>query len=366
MIYFDHAATTPMSPAALDAYTEVAKHFYANSESLHRAGNEAGQLVQDARLQVARQLGVPADGLIFTSGGTEANQLGIEALATGSDRREILVSPLEHSSVYEILDRLARMQDFTIRELPVDESGHVTPDALTAELSDQTGLVVVQAVNAITGIVQDVTALNAVAQAQKVPLFVDAVQGVAKVPLVLTDLAGFSVSAHKFNGPKSCGFLYLSPAVPSQPRFHNVFQQNGYLPGTMDVPGIVSSETALEAAMAGRDASLKQLSALRKQLLAGLADTIMPVVPDGGFPGIIGLLLPHTQGQEAATWLGQHDICLSTVSACSIKDPRPDKTLQALGLTEDQAARYLRLSLGPTNTADEVARVLQVLNERYA
>lgn len=366
MIYFDHAATTPMSATALAAYTEVAKHFYANSESLHRAGNDAGQLVQDARLQVARQLDVPADGLIFTSGGTEANQLGIEALATGSVRREILVSPLEHSSVYEILDRLARMQGFTVRELPVDAAGHVTPEKLAANLSPQTGLVVVQAVNAITGIIQDVTALNAVAQAQGVPMFVDAVQGVAKVPLALSGLAGFSASAHKFNGPKSCGFLYLSPAVPSKPRFRNVFQQNGYLPGTMDVPGIVSAEAALEAAMATRDAGFDQLTALRQHLLTTLAATITPVVPEGGYPGIIGLLLPHTQGQEAATWLGQHDICLSTVSACSIKDPRPDKTLQALGLTEDQSARYIRLSLGPTNTAEEVDRVVQVLNEQYA
>lgn len=366
MIYFDHAATTPMSEAALEAYAEVARHFYANSESLHRAGNDAGQLVQEAQLAVAGLLNVPADGLIFTSGGTEANQLGIQALAEGSTRRELLVSPLEHSSVYEIIDRLVRLEGFTMRELPVDAKGHVTPEALSATLSADTALVVVQAVNAITGITQDVTGLNAVAQAQGVPMFVDAVQGVAKVPLALADLAGFAVSAHKFNGPKSCGFLYLSPAVMSKPRFHNVFQQNGYLPGTMDVPGIVSAETALEAAMAARDASLAQLSDLRDRLLRELADTITPVVPNAGYPGIIGLLLPHTQGQEAATWLGQHGICLSTVSACSIKDPRPDKTLQALGLSADQAARYIRLSLGPSNTQAEVDQVVAVLNERYA
>lgn len=365
MIYFDHAATTPMSPTALKAYTEVAQDYYSNPESLHEPGTAAGFLVRQARLSFARQLHVPDEGLIFTSGGTQANQLGIAALAHGTPRRELLVSPLEHSSVYEILTELVA-EGYRVKELPVDHAGKVTVAALTAAISADTAVVIVQAVNAITGIVQETQALNAVASAHQVPLFVDAVQGAGKVPLDLSAVAGFAISAHKFNGPKSCGVLYLSPLVPSKPRFSHVFQQAGYLPGTMDTPGIVSTETAFDEALTAQAAAFSHLAALKEQLLAALAPSIVPVAPWAQYPGIIGLLLPHTQGQEAATWLGQHGVCISTVSACSIKDPRPDKTLLALGLTAEQATRFVRLSLGAENTAAEVASVVKTLNSRYS
>lgn len=365
MIYFDHAATTKMSAAALAVYTEVAQNFYANGESLHQAGNEAGQLVRDAQQSIARQLGIQADGLIFTSGGTESNQLGIAALAHGSQKHEILVSPLEHSSVYELLDAMAREEGYRITTLPVDAQGHVTPAALTAAITADTALVVIQAVNAITGICQAVADLNQAAQAQGVPLFVDAVQGLTKVDLDLTELAGFSASAHKFNGPKSCGFLYLSPQVISKPRFRNVFQQNGYLPGTMDIPGIASAETAFTENVEQQAKAFAHLQALKQQVLTQLAPTITPVAPWAEYPGIIGLLLPHTQGQEAATAMGQRGLCFSTVSACSIKDPRPDNTLMALGLSTEAEGRYIRLSLGGENTAAEVDQAVALLNQNY-
>lgn len=232
--------------------------------------------------------------------------------------------------MYEIASRLASTQGFRVKELPVDHHGQVTPAGLNSAISADTALIIVQAVNGITGIVQEITALNRVAQTHQVPLFVDAVQGIAKVPLALSTVAGFSVSAHKFNGPKSCGFLSLAPTVPSKPRFNHVFQQNGYLPGTMDTAAIISAETAFDEAMTAQPRLFDHLTTLKSQLLAGLAPSITPVAPWAAYPGIIGLILPHTQGQEAATWLGQHGICLSTVSACSIKDPRPDKTLLAL------------------------------------
>ncbi|MCI1986864.1 MAG: aminotransferase class V-fold PLP-dependent enzyme [Lactobacillus sp.] len=366
MIYFDHAATTQMSAAAIEAYTTVAQHFYANGESLHRAGNEAGQLVNEARLSIARRLGIAAEGLIFTSGGTESNQLGIAALAQGSAKRELLVSPLEHSSVGEVLDALARQDGYRIKTLAVDATGHVTPAMLAAALTPDTALVVVQAVNAITGICQDLAGLNQVAQAQGVPLFVDAVQGVAKIDLPLATVAGFSASAHKFNGPKSCGFLYLSSQVLAKPRFHHVFQQNGYLPGTMDIPGIVSAETAFTAAFATQAATFAHLQTLKQRVLTTLAPSIQPVADWAEYPGIIGMLLPHTQGQEAATAMGQRGLSFSTVSACSIRDPRPDNTLMALGLSADDAAQYIRWSLGAENTVAEVDQAVAMLNAAYA
>lgn len=366
MIYFDHVATTPMSREALDTYREVAENFYANSESLHQAGNAAGQLVNESKATIAKLLDVPVEGLIFTSGGTESNHLGIQSLATGTAKEEILVSPLEHSSVYEELTYLEETANYKIKILPVDDKGHVTPAILKRAITAETGLVIIQAVNAIMGIVQDISALNEVATAASVPLFVDAVQGLAKVPLDLSRVAGFSASAHKFNGPKSCGILYLSPQAITKAPYKYVFQQNGFLPGTIAVPEVVSATVALSTAWDHQAANLKHVSDLKKQLLSLIAPSIHPIAAWAEYPGICGLLLPSTQGQMAATTMGQHGYCFSTVSACSIKDPRPDNTLMALGLTEEQAGRFIRISFGSNNTADEVTQFAAALNQDYS
>ncbi|MFD1670605.1 cysteine desulfurase family protein [Agrilactobacillus yilanensis] len=366
MIYFDHAATTPMSAAALATYQQVAKAFYANSESLHRAGNSAGQLIQEAQTTIAQTLNLLPEGLIFTSGGTQSNQLGLMALAQGSSKKEILVSPLEHASVYQVLNKLAQTQEYQIKILPITATGQVTAQSLAAAITPNTGLIVIQAVNPITGICQNIAELNTTATHYKVPLFVDAVQGLTKINLDLQNLAGFSASGHKFNGPKGCGLLYLNPNYLTKPLFQNVFQQNGFLPGTLDTPGILSLTTALMTNLQQQVTQFTQLTHLKAALLANLAPTIKPVAPWAEFPGICGLLLPHTPGQEAVTVLGQQGLCFSTVSACSLKDPRPDATLTALGLSASENERYIRLSFGALNQVKEVTKFTDILNRDYA
>ncbi|MCH4172449.1 MAG: cysteine desulfurase [Lactobacillus sp.] len=366
MIYFDNAATTPMSAKALDTYTTVAQNFYANSESLHEAGNAAGQLVQEAQTTIANLFKIPVEGIIFTSGGTEANQLGIRSLATGSGKTQILVSPLEHSSVYQALDLLHREFGFDIQTLPVTATGQITAAELTHQITANTALIVIQAVNSITGIQQNLPELKQAAQTAKVPLFVDAVQAMGKIDFDPTGLAGFSASAHKFNGPKSSGLLYLSPQVLTDPPYRHVFQQNGFLPGTLDVPGIVSMTTALTDSLPLISQRLALVTQLKAAFLKELAPSFAPVIPTGGYPGICGVILPKNQGQDVVTRLGQQGICFSTVSACSIKDPRPDKTLTALGYDQATIERYIRLSFGPENTLAEVDKLATILNHEYA
>ncbi|MFT8836191.1 cysteine desulfurase family protein [Liquorilactobacillus satsumensis] len=364
MIYFDNAATTKMSKAALEAYYEVAENFYGNSESLHLFGTQSSTLITQAQQQIATLFKLPAAGFIFTSGGTESNQLGIESLSSvNSQKREILVSPLEHSSVFQILDKLVTEKGFKVKTLPVNKRGKITPAGLRGRLSAQTALVVIQAVNSVTGICQDIPALKKITGAQQVPLFVDAVQAVTKIPMSFAGLAGFSCSAHKFNGPKSSGLLFLNPNMPVNTRFNNVFQQNGFLPGTLDVPGIVSMATALQAEFSKVQQSYAVVTTLKKRL-KGLVSPQIRVIA-GDYPGICGLILPQTQAQEAVTRMGQLGFCFSTVSACSIRDPRPDRTLQALGLTAAESKRYLRISLGPHNTLSEVECFATCLNQLY-
>lgn len=362
MIYFDHAATTKMSAAALQVYQEVATNFFANSESLHQAGNAAGQLIQEARTTLATTFQINQEGIIFTSGGTEANQIGIAALAHGSTKKEILVSPLEHASVYEVLNLLATKEGYQVKKMAVDQHGQVTPEILAAAITPATGLIVIQAVNPIVGICQNISALQTVAEQHQLPLFVDAVQAVGKMPLHLEKLAGFSFSAHKFNGPKGSGCLYLAPDFPTAPEYQNVFQQQGFLPGTLDTPGIISMMAALSASLAKMPTTLTHLQNLRTHFYQTIAPAFRRIGTDDNYPGICGVLLPKLTGQEVATRLGQRGICLSTVSACSIKDPRPDPTLTALGLSTAESERYLRLSFGDENTLAEVDQVVTALN----
>ncbi|WP_261807101.1 cysteine desulfurase family protein [Lapidilactobacillus luobeiensis] len=361
MIYLDHAATTAMSPTALAVYQKVAQNFFANSESLHQAGTAAGQLLQEARGQVGQLLGVDSEGLIFTSGGTAANHLGIDSLAHGTKKKRIVVSPLEHASVYQILTYLATNENYQIQYLPVNAHGHVDVAILRQALTPDTGLVVIQATNPITGLSQPIPELAAVAQTAGVPLFVDAVQAVGKQPIDLHAVAGFSASAHKFNGPKGCGLLYLAPTVLASGPFHPVYQQNGFLPGTLDTPAILSMVTALTESCQQQATSLRQLQYLKHYVLAHLPLGLTAVAPQSEFPGICGLLLPHRPGQEVATVLGQQGICVSTVSACSLKDPRPDPALTALGYSAETADRYLRVSFGPENTTTELDQLLAAL-----
>ncbi|KRM97077.1 cysteine desulfurase [Liquorilactobacillus aquaticus DSM 21051] len=364
MIYFDNAATTKMSAAALKSYREVAENFYGNSESLHFFGNQSNSLVDESRQTIAKLFNVIPDGLIFTSGGTESNQVGISTLAkVGGKKNEILVSPLEHSSVYQILDKFEADKKAHIRFLPVDSAGKVTPTILKKNISSKTALIIIQAVNSIVGIVQDIKSLKTIASENKIPLFVDTVQATAKIPIDFSNLAGFSCSAHKFNGPKSCGLLFLSPNALTVPQYNNVFQQNGFLPGTLDVPSIVSMTTALQEAYPKIDANYSYLKGLQTRLEKNISREIKVI--HGAYPGICGLMLPQVQAQEAVTTMGQSGFCFSTVSACSIKDPRPNRSLLSLGLSAEETKRYIRLSFSPSNTPAEIDLFAETLNEMY-
>ncbi len=366
MIYFDNAATTKMSRHALTTYEKIAENYFANSESLHRAGTEAGYIVKLCRRQIAERLDLDPDGIVFTSGGTESNQLGIRTLLGAPDKREILVSPLEHASIYQLLEKISRTDGCAVRVLPIDAQGHVTPDTLAAAITAHTALIVVQAVNAVTGIRQPTAALSQVAQTHHVSLFVDAVQAMGKVPLTVAGLAGFSVSAHKFNGPKGCGFLYLSPEVETYPQFADVFQQSGFLAGTLDVPAIASMTTALQDALDKLPKHEQTVERLRRELIRQLAPSFKIVDNFTGYAGILGMILPHTPGQEAATELGRRGYAISTVSACSLRDPRPDRTLTALQLAPQEIEHYIRISFGDENTPAEAAEFAAQLNQFYA
>ena len=365
MIYFDHAATTQMSESALKIYMQVAQQFYANSDSLHLFGNQRSNIITQAKTNISELLHIPTEGLVFTNGGTQGNQLGIVSLLNTSEERcDVLVSPLEHSSVYQTLERLELQGKINVCTLPVNSEGKVSPEVLENAITHRTALIIIQAVNSVTGIVQDISDLKIIAKNNDVPFFMDAVQAISKIPLDFVDISGFSVSSHKFNGPKGCGLLFLSPNAIVTPQYKNVFQQNGILPGTVDVPAIASLAVALQDNYLKINENLKHFQELKFKLVTSIAQTIKVI--KGDFPGICGLVLPNTQGQEVVTKLGQLGICLSTVSACSILDPRPDPSLRSVGLMDSEISRYIRVSFGFDNTLEEVEILVKKLNTLFA
>jgi cysteine desulfurase len=356
MHYFDFAATTPMTPAALKTYQQTAQQFFGNPNSPHPVGEQAAALLAHCRQQLALQLTVPAESLIFTSGGTEANHLAI-ALTLQQlppNRREILISPLEHSS---FAHELAAYPHLTVKTLPLDH-GQVTPAILTQALTPATGLVIIQQVHSITGLIQPITPLAQLARANGSYFHCDCVQSFGKVPLP-QQVTSWSCAGHKFGGPKSCGLLYLDPTMPFTPLLPNVSQEHGFRPGTVDVPGIASFTTAALASLTQQSEQQVQFQHLKQQLQQALPQW-QPAVTNMTYPGIIGLLAPHTLGTVVLAALSAQEICIATTSACNSQG-EVDPSLLALGFTKEQAQHFIRISLGPTTTPTEIQQLAQAL-----
>lgn len=202
MIYFDHAATTKMSEAALEVFMSASREFFANSESLHDAGTKSAALLEKCRGSFAEILHVPSRGIMFTSGGTESNQIAIQTLLHSTKKKEVLVSPLEHASVWQQLEALEEAGACWLRLLPVDAFGRVDPAVLSDMISPDTGLVIIQHVNSEIGSIQPIRELAHIAKQAGVYFHTDIVQSFGKLDLTLDDVTSFSISSHKIYGPK--------------------------------------------------------------------------------------------------------------------------------------------------------------------
>jgi cysteine desulfurase len=358
MTYFDYAATTPMTAIALKTYIEVATHFSANPNSPHPAGQKAQALLQHCRDQLAQALCVPSANLIFTSGGSESNQLAL-ALSVQQlppDKKEVLVSPLEHASIWH---ELARFPELTIKTLPLYK-GQITPKSLAAACTAKTGLVIVGHVHSITGITQNIDSLAAVAADHGCLFHCDCVQSFGKLPLS-NAVTSWSGAAHKLGGPKSCGVLYLNPNAGFTPLVPGISQEFGFRAGTVDLAGIASfTEVAISA--------LQQQNAFAKQCKT-FGDILRTALKTwGNFatyptqPQILGLLSPHLLGTTLVEKLAERGYYLSTTAACNtfgVIDP----TLASLGLSQSQAEHFIRVSFGEATTQAEVAGLVAVLKE---
>lgn len=375
-VYLDHAATTPMRPEAIAAYTE-AMGVVGNPSSIHSQGQQAKRMLEEARETVAATLGADPIEVVFTSGGTEAINLAIKGMFWARNdtarRPRILVPGGEHHATVDTVEWLERAEGAEIGWLPLDGHGRIAvPDGIAG---DDTALLTFLAVNNEVGTIQPVSALAAVARSAEVPVHVDAVAAYGHLPLDFAGLGvdALSVSAHKIGGPVGIGALVLSRASTVVPLIHGGGQQRQVRSGTQDVAAAVSFAVAARLAEAEREAETARLSALRDRLIAGVRAVVPEAVLSGPQPGSgervasnAHFTFPGAQGDSLLFLLDLAGVSVSTGSACQAGIPEPSHVLLAMGRDETEARSALRFTLGRGSTDADVDALLAALPGAYA
>ncbi|MEO3808495.1 cysteine desulfurase family protein [Sphaerisporangium sp. B11E5] len=373
MAYLDHAATTPMLPEAIEAMTAQLVRV-GNASSLHSAGRRTRRVVEESRETIAGALGARPSEVVFTAGGTEADNLAIKGLywsrhaATGADR--VLISAVEHHAALDPAFWLAERQGATVESLPVDEHGRVHPETLREAIDRdpaRVALISVMWANNEVGTIQPVKELATVAAGHGIPFHTDAVQAVGQldVSFAASGAAALTVSAHKLGGPMGVGALLLARGVDPVPVLHGGGQEREVRSGTLDTPAIAGFAAAVRTAVSRREENTARLRALRDTLIAGVREAVPDVIlnghPDDRLPGNAHFSFPGCEGDALLMLLDAKGIECSTGSACSAGVAQPSHVLLAMGSDATSARGSLRFSLGHTSTEADVDRLLEVL-----
>jgi cysteine desulfurase len=358
MLYFDNAATTPVRPEVLEAMMPYLTRWFGNPSSHHTVGEAAAGALEDARARVGRVLGMRAGDVIFTSGGTEANNLAVKGIGIGSwqasGRRHVVTTPIEHESVLESAKYLERVHGFAVTRVPVDRFGRLDPDAVAGVLHTDTALVTFGYANNEVGTVQDVAAIASVARERGVPVHIDAVQAAGWLPLNIADLGvdAISLAGHKLGAPKGTGVLAVRGRVPLEPLLHGGGQERGRRSGTEDVAGAVGFATALEFAEAERDESSARVTALRDrfvaQVLAAVPTARLTGDPVNRLPGTASFTFAGTSGEAVLLELERRGFVSSSGSACAAGSDEPSHVLLAMGIPGEVAQTAVRFTLPHT------------------
>ncbi|MDQ0868731.1 cysteine desulfurase [Arthrobacter sp. V1I9] len=379
-VYLDHAATTPLSPEALAALTrELART--GNPSSLHGSGRRARRAVEDAREALAAAAGAHPSEVIFTSGGTEADNLAVKGLywsraGENPARRRVLCSAVEHHAVMDTVEWLERHEGAEVTWLPVDADGTVDLAFLEAELSrdpDTIALVTVMWANNEVGTIQPIARIVELAHAAGVPVHSDAVQAFGSLPVDFkaSGLDAMSVSGHKIGGPVGVGALLLGRAVKLTPVQHGGGQERDVRSGTLDTASIAAFAAAAETATANLGPESARIAALRDRLIDGVRDRVPEAVLRGAagdrrLPGNAHFTFPGCEGDSLLFLLDLAGVESSTGSACTAGVPRPSHVLLAMGLDEETARGAQRFTLGHSSKAEDVDALLAALPDAYS
>ena len=368
-IYADNAATTKMCRPALEAMTTCLAKVYGNPSSLHSAGQEAYQALTDAREKIAALLGCQANEIIFTSGGTEADNQALRsaaALGARSEKKHIVSTAFEHHAILHTLDRL-KAEGFEITLLDVPPNGILSPGQVMDAVRPDTCLVTVMYANNEIGTIQPIAEIGAVCRSKGVLFHTDAVQAAGHLALDLKEenVDMLSLSAHKFHGPKGVGLLYCRRGIPLSSLIHGGAQEKGRRAGTENVPGIVGMAAALEDSLTDLQLKQKRISSLREDLIRNLAK--IPGAHLNGdaemrLSGNVNFSFEGIDGEALLMILDEKGIAASSGSACTAGSMDPSHVLLALGRSCELAKGSLRLTLDEENTRQEVETISKAVS----
>jgi cysteine desulfurase len=368
MVYLDHAATTPMLPEAIDALTaELAR--VGNPSSLHASGRRARRVVEESREVIAEAMGARPSEVVFTGGGTEADNLALKGIfwAAGPARRRVLISAIEHHAVLDSAQWLAEREGAEVERLTVDDHGRLRPETLRAAIGDDPGsvaLVSVMWANNEVGTVQPIAELTAIAREHGIPFHTDAVQATAQLPVAF-ETDAMTITGHKIGGPVGVGALLLAKGLDPVPVLHGGGQERDVRSGTLDAPAIAGFAAAVRAAVSRREAEAKRLAGLRDSLIERVReaapDAVLNGDPEGRLPGNAHFSFPGCEGDALLMLLDARGIECSTGSACSAGVAEPSHVLLAMGAELARARGSLRFSLGHTSTKADIDALAEAI-----
>ncbi len=370
MIYADNAATTKMSDAAVAAMLPYLKEYYGNPSSLYMFGQKAKEAIEEARATVAACIGAEPREIIFTSGGSEADNQAIRSAAMRgktAGKRHIISDTIEHHAVLHTLRQLEK-EGFEVTYLPAHENGIVHVDELEAAIRDDTCLVTIMYANNEIGTIQPIREIAAICKSRGVMFHTDAVQAVGHIPLNVKDdgVDMLSASAHKFHGPKGVGFLYAKRGVRLFNLIEGGAQERGLRAGTENVAGIVAMAAALKEATDHLNDNAAKLTKLRDRLIAGLSG--IPHAALNGdekqrLPGNVSFCFEGIEGESLLLLLDDKGVCASSGSACTSGSLDPSHVLLAIGRVHDVAHGSLRLTLGEDATEADVDYIIAAVKD---
>jgi cysteine desulfurase len=367
-IYLDHAATTPTRPEVVKAMLPYFTDAFGNPSSIYFYGQEARGAIEEARTKVAELIGARSEEIIFTSGGTEADNYALKGVAYANEHKgnHIITTSIEHRAVLEVC-RFLEGRGFKVTYLPVGKYGLVDPDDVKRAITGKTILISVMHANNEVGTIEPVEEIGKIAREAGVYFHTDAVQTAGHIPVNVDELKVdlLTISAHKFYGPKGVGALYVRKGTKLVSFMHGGGQEKKCRAGTENVPAIVGLGKAVELAKRDMGKGAERVTYLRDKLIKGLVEKIDHIRLNGHpmkrLPNNVNVSVDFVEGESLLLSLDSEGICASTGSACGMASPEPSHVLLALGVPPEQAHGSLRFTLGRENKEADVEQVLEVL-----
>ena len=369
-IYLDHNATTPVNPAVLEAMLPFFERNFGNPSSTYSFGREAREGIDRAREQVANLIGADPESIVFTSGGTESDNLAIKGIAFANEKKgkHIITSQIEHPAVLNTCQFLEKA-GFETTHLTVDKYGKVDLDQLRDSIRNETILISIMHGNNEIGTIQDIEEIGRIARERGIYLHTDAVQACGKIPVDVTksNVSILSMSGHKMYGPKGISALYVRRGIRIFPLFHGGHHEYDRRAGTENVPGMVGMGKACELAKDSIEENHDRLVDLRDrlqdELVSRIEDTVVNGHPTDRLPNTLNMCFRHVEGESMIMMLDTRGVAVSSGSACTSDSLDPSHVLMAIGLSHEIAHGSLRFSFGANNTTEDVDYVAEVLPE---